>query len=123
MIDFLVYMTAKKGAPKRPKSPKPLSPAKATHQLREYGASLDLDLYWTDHATEQMDDRDLLMSDVLHVLKYGFVHNNGVSTSQPGHFKYEMECTTPNSGNRTVRIVFIPSQSCAVKIITVMWAD
>lgn len=123
MIDFLVYMTAKKGAPKRPKSPKPLSPAKATHQLREYGASLDLDLYWTDHATEQMDDRDLLMSDVLHVLKYGFVHNNGVSTSQPGHFKYEMECTTPNSGNRTVRIVVIPSQSCAVKVITVMWAD
>ena len=116
-------MTAKKGAPKRPKSPKPLSPAKATHQLREYGASLDLDLYLTDHAKEQMELRDLLMGDVLHVLKYGFVHNDGVPTTRPGHSKYEMECTTPNSGNRSIRIIVIPSQSCAVKILTVMWAD
>ncbi len=116
-------MTAKKGAPKRPKSPKPLSPAKATHQLREYGASPDLDLYRTDHAKERMVERGLLMGDVLHVLKYGFVHNSGVSTSQVGHFKYEMECTTPNSGNRTVRIVVIPSRTCAVKIMTVMWVD
>ncbi len=63
------------------------------------------------------------MGDVLHVLKHGFVFEEGQPATQPGYFKYNMEGTTPNSGGRTVGVVLIPSSSNAIKIVTVMWRD
>lgn len=66
----------------------------------------------------------MAMGDMLHVLKHGFVHEEGEESSRPGFYKYKMECTTPNSDNRTVRVVVIPSPSVnEAKIISVMWVD
>lgn len=73
---------------------KPLSPREATEQLRKIGAS-DPDLIWTVRAKDRMRDRGLLTGDVLHVLKHGFVYENGEAATQPGCFKDKMECTTP----------------------------
>ena len=63
------------------------------------------------------------MGDVLHVLKHGFVHEKGEPATQPGCFKYGMECKTPNSGGRIVRIIVIPSTANGIIFLTVMWAD
>jgi hypothetical protein len=67
--------------------------------------------------------RDLLMGDVLHVRKHGFVYEQGERATQAGLFKYQMESITPNSRGRTVRVVVIPSMSSEVKIVTVMRKD
>ncbi len=70
-----------------------------------------------------MAERDLVTGDVLHVLKHGFVYDDPEPSTQDGFFKYKMECRTPNSGGRVVRIVVIPSTGNAVKLVTVMWKD
>lgn len=101
---------------------KPLSPAKATEHIRRKVGD-ELDLRWTKHAREQMAKRDIIMGDILHVLKNGFIYEEGQPASQQGCFKYGMECTTPNSGGRTLRVIVIPSTANALKVVTVMWKD
>src|SRR2546430_1209059 len=97
----------------------PLEPPAATRFIRSlYGASLNL--RYTKHARERMLARGLIVGDVLHVLKNGFVHEKGEPSTRPGFFKYQMECVTPNSLGRTVRLVIIPSTNCSIKIVTVM---
>lgn len=103
-------------------APRPWSPGEATKNLREKARG-DVDVCWTKHAKEQMAERDLLMGDVLYVLKNGFVYEEGEPATRPALFKYKMECTTPNSGGRNVRVVLIPSSSTRLKIVTVMWVD
>lgn len=100
----------------------PLSPREATELLRRIGKS-DPSLSWTKHAKERLRERGLLIGDVLHVLKHGFVHEAGEAATQPGCFKYKMESNTPNSAGRIVRIIVIPSTANALKLVTVMWAD
>lgn len=64
------------------------------------------------------------MGDILHVLKNGFVYDDAIPASRDGLYKYEMESRTPNSENRAVRVVVIPSPSGPeAKIVTAMWAD
>ena len=106
----------------RERLPSSLSPAKATEAIRsKIGPTLGV--YWTRHAKDQMAARDLLMGDVLYVLKHGFAYEEAERATEIGLFKYQMESVTPNSGGRTVRVVVIPSMSCDVKIVTVMWKD
>ena|SRR5260370_37305555 len=100
----------------------PLGPAAATRFIRgKYGPQLGL--RYTRHAREQMLLRGLIVSDVLHVIRHGFVYERGEESTRDGFFKYKMECVTPNSNGRTVRLVLIPSQSCWIKVVTAMWAD
>lgn len=99
-----------------------LTPGQATECIRAKFRP-ELTVHWTQHAKEQMELRDLIMSDVLHVLKNGFIYDEGESATRTGLFRYRMECTTPNSGGRTVIVVVIPSSSCELKIVTVMWKD
>ena len=101
---------------------KSMTPARATEALRAKARG-KLELRWTAHAKEQLEERGLIMGDVIHVLKNGFVYEDGLESTQPSVFKYKMECNTPNSGRRTVRIVAIPSTGNGVKIVTVMWKD
>src|SRR5258708_17804525 len=103
-------------------SGKRLSPAKATTEIRAK-CGPDLSLHLTAHAKDQLADRGLIMGDVLHVLKHGFVHEMPEPATREGCFKYQMECVTPNSNGRTLRVVLIPSQASDVKIVTVMWVD
>jgi hypothetical protein len=82
---------------------------------------MTLDL--TGHARSQMSERDLIVGDVLHVLKHGFVYEEPESATREGCFKYKLESTTPSS-TRTVRVVAIPWVNPAeIKIVTVMWRD
>lgn len=64
------------------------------------------------------------MSDVLFVLKSGFVYLEPVESTRVGYYKYSIECKCPNGGNRSVRVVVIPeNEGCFLKIVTVMWVD
>lgn len=101
----------------------PLEPARATDLIRRKAACPSFDLCWTKHAKDQMKERDLLVGDILHVLRRGFVLEKGVPATQAGFFRYAMEYTTPNSDGRTVRVVVIPSAANSVKVVTVMWRD
>ena len=125
MIHLLAISDSKKPPPKGRKvpPPKPWSPAKATTELRTL-ASRDFNLCMTDHSKDQMLERELFTGDMKHILKYGFVYEKAKPATRQGFFKYKMESTTPNSGNRSVRIVVIPSVvSMDLKIVTVMRVD
>lgn len=103
-------------------NPELWTPAQATIAIRQCAGSDDLDIVVTAHAGDQMSDRDLLMGDLLHLLKRGFVYDEAVSATR-GFFKYAIEGKTPNSHGRSVRAIVIPSGHCGIKIVTVMWRD
>lgn len=125
MIDILPLMTSSRSSKRAPSGSRarPLSPARATKRVWAAARSSDLELIWTKHAKKQMADRDLVMGDALYVLKNGYVYDEGQKATRPGLFKYKVQCSTPNSNNRGVRVVAIPSQATAIKIVSVMWAD
>ena len=100
----------------------PLSPREATEGIHEK-VGPDLEVKITRHAKERMQERGLIMGDILHVLKFGYVYEEGEPSTQRGLFKYRMECTTPNSGGRSVRAVVIPSSDNTIKLVSIMWAD
>lgn len=102
---------------------KPWKPADATNEIRRL-ASSEIWLTYSDHAKERMGERDLIVSDILHVLKFGFVHQEAERSTRPGLYKYRMQSRTPNSGDREVGVVLIPDRHNAhIKIVTVMWID
>lgn len=102
----------------------PWPPAKATKIIWAKANDAAFTICWTDHARDQIRERDLIMGDVLYVLQKGYIYKEGEPATRTGLYKYEMESKTPNSTNRTVRVIVIPSpQSCEVKIASVMWAD
>ena len=71
-----------------------------------------------------MQERSLIAGDILYILKNGFVYEDAEASTKQGFFKYKLNCKSPNSGVRTVRIIAIPdSVRCQVKIVTVMWVD
>lgn len=44
--------------------------------------------------------------------------------TRDGLFKYAIECETPNSFGRVVRVVVIPSSAgTGLKVVSVMWVD
>lgn len=102
-----------------------LSPAEATRLLNKMSADDAFALALTTHATEQMENRGLLVDDILHVLRQGFVYQAGEPTTRPGVFKYAIEGATPNSGKRHIRVIVAMSetQTNIARIITVMWVD
>ncbi len=104
--------------------PEPWSAQQATDRIRAMAKMDDLSVTFSEHATDQMLDRDLILSDVLYVMKNGFCYDRGVATERLDHFKYAIECDSPNSGRREVRVILKPAlYRRHVKIITVMWAD
>ena len=101
----------------------PWKPSDATDAIREISKDAAFMLDLTGHAKEQMNARDLITSDVLHVLKYGFVYEIAEQATKPNCYKYKVESTTP-AGARIVRVVAIPwTTPPEIKIVTVMWRD
>jgi hypothetical protein len=99
-------------------------PARATDCIRKLARSGSLKLHWTKAVKLKLTEIDLTMGDVMHVLKHGFVHKPGVRSTRPPLFKYCIETPTPNSNNRTVRAVVIPSEDkCVIKVVDVQWVD
>jgi Domain of unknown function (DUF4258) len=109
--------------PKEDTPPQPWKSGRATELIRELAAS-KFELVRTKHAREQLKERELVVGDVLHLLKNGYVYDEPEASTRPGFYKYCMECSTPNSHPRTLRVIVVPSVSERIlKIITVMWRD
>ena len=109
--------------PLPPYKAQPWKPSDATDFVRRLAIDQNLTLDLTNHARDQMNNRDLIISDVLHVLKYGFILEDPDKATQPGCFKYRMEASTP-AGSRGVRVVAIPWVTpVEIKVVTVMWRD
>ncbi|MGI9311681.1 MAG: DUF4258 domain-containing protein [bacterium] len=76
------------------------------------------------HAEERIEERGIIISDVLHILKNGFVDDVPKESSRKGFYIYKICGKTPNSGSRTICLVVIPDlKRSAIKIITAMWKD
>jgi len=90
----------------------------ATKTIRQIVRSENLELYLTRHAKERLEERGLIIRDILYVLKYGEVDGVPQDASR-GYFKYRMASQSPNS-QRKIAVVVIPDTD-ALKIITVMW--
>jgi hypothetical protein len=106
------------------KRSQPWKSADATEEIRRLARSEKMTLTFTDHSRDQMSERDLLMGDVLYVLKNGFVYQDCKRSTREKFYKYRIECKTPNSSIREVGVVLCPdSEKCEIKIITVMWLD
>jgi Domain of unknown function (DUF4258) len=104
--------------------PQPWSPADATTEINAIANSPNLRLTHSRHALDQMTERDLIASDVMFVLKKGFVLEEPEPSTQAGFFKYCPQSRSPNSASRTVRVVAIPDAGlCWIKVVTVMWVD
>ena len=88
--------------------PQPWSQKDATDNIRAIVAHKSLSLTYTLHAKEQMAERDLIIGDINYVLKHGFVHTYAQHSTRKNFYKYRIECRSPNSNKRTVRIVVIP---------------
>ena len=109
---------------KKPVKAKSWTPREATDQIRSWAKADQFRICWTKHVKEQMNARGIIMGDVLHLLKNGFIFEPAQPSTRDGFFKYMMECKTPNSNNRTLRAVVIPSpQRREIKVVTIMWVD
>lgn len=98
--------------------------SKAADEIRAIARSPKLTISYTKHARDRILERGLIISDVLHVLKSGFVHTEPSPSTRQGYKKYAIECRCPNGGNRSIRVIVIPDKNaCFLKIATVMWAD
>ena len=101
---------------------KELKPGDATKLINAFAADMELNLAWTVHGKQRLQERGLIIADVMHVLCTGFVYEPPEQASR-GFWKYKVEGTSPNSGGRTVRVVVIPGGGPSLRIVTVMWKD
>lgn len=100
----------------------PWLPSKATDRIRRMAADRQRDVSFTKHASERIAERSLIMSDVLWVLRTGFVHDPGKESTVNELYKYGIEGIPPNSLARAIKIIVVPDEvRNQVKIITVMW--
>ncbi len=110
-------------ATKEDEPPQPWAPSLATSLVWEL-AKGPYRLVLTRHASDRLQERQLVTGDVLHVLKRGYIYEEAEQSTRAGFFKYRMESSTPNSHARTLRVIIVPSVAeKMIKIITVMWKD
>ena len=102
----------------------PWNPADASYAIREMGKHPALSIAYKVHATQRLVERGIIVSDVLHLLKTGFVLKGATDATQKGYFKYQVEGSTPNSGGRRICAVVIPDvNNMTIKVVTVYWVD
>jgi len=102
----------------------PWSNREATEKIRAYARNPGLKLSYKEHAKEQLLERGLIMGDVLHVLRMGFVLTPPRPSTDPELFRYRVESKSPNSHGRSIGVVVIPSVCRpSMKVVTVMWVD
>jgi len=102
----------------------PWTPKDAPNEIRTIAQSKRLTISYKRHAIDRMKERGLIVSDVIYVLKYGFVYSEPESATRNSYYKYAMENKSPNGDSREVRVVVIPDKKpCELKIISVMWVD
>ena len=99
------------------------TPAVATRRINECAKDVSMSLSLAEHVKDRLAERDLLMGDLLHLLRTGFVFDEPEPSTREDHFKYRVEGKTPNSDSRFLRAAVIPSDGCAMKVVTIMWRD
>lgn len=106
------------------RSCEPWRPTDATYALREIGGHPALSLAYKVHATQRLAERGITTSDVLYLLRNGFVYDAAVPATTAGYFRYEIRGRTPNSGSREICAVVIPNaNTMKIKVVTVFWVD
>lgn len=102
----------------------PWNPTDATINIRSIAKHPALSVAYRTHATRRLVERGIIVSDLLYLLRYGFIFEGAVPATQTGYYKYEIQSVTPNSSGREIRAVVIPNgNSMTIKIVTVMWVD
>lgn len=102
----------------------PWNPRDATLKINSIAKNLNCDFAFAKHVTDRLRERGLIMSDLMFVLKQGFVYENPEPSTVQGLYKYKVEGRSPNSGSRFLRVVVVPDEkSCQIKSITIMWRD
>jgi hypothetical protein len=102
----------------------PWTPTNATYALREIGSHPALSLAYKVHATQRLTQRGIVISDVLYLLRKGFVYSEAITATQRGYYKYVIESVTPNSAGRQIAAVVLPNaNTMSIKIVTVYWVD
>jgi hypothetical protein len=104
--------------------PEPWKPAQATERIRAIAQSEETSLAWKQHAKDQLADRGLIIGDLHYLLRNGIVYEPAEEATRKPFWKYQIQCTTPNSKSREVRAVVIPDwKRKSIKVVTIMWAD
>ena len=105
--------------------PQPWNAATATRTINAIARDLACTMSHTLHAKGRMAERELIIGDILYVLRNGMVYGNEPEESTlPGFYKYRIESQSPNSGPRYLRVVAVPDHiACQIKVITIMWRD
>lgn len=104
--------------------PQPWKPRDATVAINEIARNPQCDFAYVRHVRERLRERNLIMSDLLFVLKNGFVYEEPEESTVPGLYKYRVEGQSPNSKSRFLRVVVVPDvKSCQLQAITIMWRD
>ena len=100
------------------------SSREAERRIRGYARAAPIELAYTQHAEEKMEERDISAADILRVLEIGHIDDEPEEGTKPGYCKYKICGKTANTKNRQICVVVIPDpHKPAVKIITVMWRD
>lgn len=102
----------------------PWSPRDATENIWEMSKHPAFSIAYKLHAKTRLDERGLILPDVLFLLRTGFVLNEARPAKTNGYFRYEVQGVTPSSERRKVCSVVIPNYNqCSLKVVTVMWLD
>lgn len=102
----------------------PWKPSKVTEEIRKCARADDFTLWPTEHLEKRLEERGLIMGDVLNVLKNGFVYEDPEESTWKNLWKYKVDGRSPNSENRVLRLVVIPNPSThEIKLVTIMWVD
>ena len=101
-----------------------LTPSVTTEKIWTLASGDNANWLTADHYKKQLNQRDIISSDIKHLLRTGYVYAEGTESSVSGLWKYRMEGKTPNSNNRTIAVVVIPDFSDrSIKFVTVFWRD
>ncbi|MGB0843885.1 MAG: DUF4258 domain-containing protein [Alphaproteobacteria bacterium] len=105
-------------------SDQPWPPRNATDEIRALANDDEMSLILRRHAKERMLERDLIMSDLLHVLKHGFVYASASDSTQEGQYKYAIENNALNGDGRNLRVIVVPViKDKFLNIVSFMWVD
>ncbi len=103
---------------------KSLSPARATKEIRELANDPLCNLSKSPHAEDRLEERTILTSDLLCLLRKGFIYELAKASTRKDLWKYKIEGVTPNSNGRTITAIIIPDfKTKHIKIVTCYWKD
>lgn len=101
-----------------------LPPSAVDALVKALAEDRDLSIWFSTHAQEQMRDRDIVVSDLMHLLKHGIVGQEAEIEGGLAEHGYPLDGMTPNSGRRFIRaIVTVDPAAKSIGVITMMWVD